>query len=212
MHNVNIAAVETKSVAPAAGLGLAGVHHTARPTWKLTETVRFYRDVMGLPLVHAITARGWGQVGHPDFLHFFFDSGKRSTIAFFYYIGTSCPENMEPHDDYLGRSPHTAWQVDTLEELQAWRRRLESHGVKVSPDTQHEVITSIYFHDPNGYFLEITVQTRPFVKEDASDATLTMEAAMRLEAQGGRAGGNLRSVDDVWREKAQLIEAAARGL
>ena len=117
----------------------------------------------------AITARGWGQVGHPDFLHFFFESGKGSTIAFFYYIGTSCPDNMEPHDDYLGRSPHTAWQVDTIEELNAWRRRLEARGVEVSPDTQHEVITSIYFFDPNGYMLEITVQTRAIVKEDASE-------------------------------------------
>jgi len=212
MNEINIATSERKFASSVATPGLAGVHHTARPTWRLAETVRFYRDVMGLPLVHAITARGWGQEGHPDFLHFFFESGKGSTIAFFYYIGTSCPENMAPHDDYLGRSPHTAWQVDSLEELKTWRRRLEEHGVKVSPDTQHEVITSIYFHDPNGYFLEITLQTRPFVKEDASDATFTMEAAMQLEAEGARGGAGFKSVDDVWRTKAQLIEAAARGV
>lgn len=205
---MNVATSERKPEALIGKSGLAGVHHTARPTWKLAETVRFYRDVMGLPLVHAITARGWGQVGHPDFLHFFFESGKGSTIAFFYYIGTNCPDNMEPHDDYLGRSPHTAWQVDTIEELNAWRRRLEAKGVEVSPDTQHEVITSIYFFDPNGYMLEITVQTRAFVKEDASDATLTMEAAMRLETEGTRGGAGLRSIDDVWRAKAQLIEAS----
>ena len=205
---MNVATSERKPETLIGKSALAGVHHTARPTWKLAETVRFYRDVMGLPLVHAITARGWGQVGHPDFLHFFFESGKGSTIAFFYYIGTSCPDNMEPHDDYLGRSPHTAWQVDTIEELNAWRRRLEAKGVEVSPDTQHEVITSIYFFDPNGYMLEITVQTRAFVKEDASDATLTMEAAMRLETEGTRGGAGLRSIDDVWRAKAQLIEAS----
>ncbi len=207
MNQMNIATMSRESTPPIGALVLAGVHHTARPTWKLAETVRFYRDVMGLPLVHAITARGWGQVGHPDFLHFFFESGKGSTIAFFYYIGTSCPENMEPHDDYLGRSPHTAWQVDSIEELNAWRLRLEQKGVQVSPDTQHEVITSIYFFDPNGYMLEITVQTRPFVKEDASDATLTLDAAMRLEAEGARGGAGLRSIDDVWRAKAELIEA-----
>src|SRR5262245_19852650 len=125
MNETNFDTSARKLESPVAAPGLAGVHHTARPTWKLAETVRFYRDVMGLPLVHAITARGWGQERHPDFLHFFFESGKGSTIAFFYYIGTSCPGNMEPHDDYLGRSPHTAWQVDSLEEIQAWRRRLE---------------------------------------------------------------------------------------
>jgi catechol 2,3-dioxygenase-like lactoylglutathione lyase family enzyme len=189
-------------------LGLAGVHHTARPTWKLAETVRFYRDVMGLRLVHAITARGWGQPNHPDFLHFFFESGKGSTIAFFYYIGTRCPETMKPRDDYLGRSPHTAWQVDSAAELAAWRRRLEQHGVEVSPDTQHEVITSIYFFDPNGYMLEITVQTRPFTTMDASDAAFTLDAAMRLEAEGARGGPGLRSIDDVWRTKAEIIDPA----
>ena len=55
-------------------LRLKGVHHTARPTWKLKETVEFYRDKMGLPLVHVIAARGWGPDDHPDFLHFFFES------------------------------------------------------------------------------------------------------------------------------------------
>ncbi len=40
---------------------LHGVDHTARPTWKLRETVHFYRDILGLPLVHAITAKGWGR-------------------------------------------------------------------------------------------------------------------------------------------------------
>src|ERR1700674_4941536 len=58
---------------------LCGVHHTARPTWKLEETVEFYRDRMGLKLVHAISAKGWGAEGHPDFLHFFFESGRPST-------------------------------------------------------------------------------------------------------------------------------------
>ncbi len=191
---------------------LAGVHHTARPTWKLAETVRFYRDVMGLKLVHAITARGWGQENHPDFLHFFFESGKGSTIAFFYYIGTDCPANMQPHDDYLGRSPHTAWQVGSFDELKAWRHHLERQGVQVSPDTQHEVITSIYFFDPNGYMLEITLQTRPFVKEDATDASLTMDAAMHLEEERQRGGPGIRSIDDVWRAKARLIEASVAGV
>jgi len=191
-----------------ASTGLFGVHHTARPTWKLADTVRFYREVMGLRLVHAITARGWGPADHPDFLHFFFDSGNGSTIAFFYYIGTSCPAHMQPSDDYLGRSPHTAWRVNSVEQLRAWRTRLEQHGVKVSPDTQHELITSIYFYDPNGYMLEITLQTRPLEKSDEQDATLTLQAAIQLEAESLSGCQGLRSIDDVWRLKGQLIEAS----
>ena len=92
-----------------------GVHHTARPTWKLRETVEFYRDKLGLPLVHAISARGWPE-GHPDFLHFFFDSGNGSTIAFFYYIGTERPENLVPFKSHFYTATHTAWQVQKLED------------------------------------------------------------------------------------------------
>ena len=47
-------------------LTLLGVDHTARPTWRLRETVEFYRDKLGLPLVHVISARGWGPTTHPD--------------------------------------------------------------------------------------------------------------------------------------------------
>jgi len=189
-------------------LALAGVHHTARPTWNLRETVRFYRDVMGLKVVHAITARGWGREGHPDFLHFFFDSGQGSTIAFFYYLGTERPDYLEPRPDHNYRSTHTAWKVDTAEELLAWKAKLEAQGVEVSPLTQHEVIDSIYFHDPNGYNIEITVQKRDFLPIDARDAELTLQAAMALEAEG-RTLIPGADVDTIWRRKADLVKELA---
>jgi len=96
-------------------LVLKGVDHTARPTWKLKETVEFYRDKLGLPLIHTISARGWGPSTHPDFLHFFFDSGQGSTIAFFYYLGTRAPETMQGREhakpwpeDFVTDATHTA--------------------------------------------------------------------------------------------------------
>ncbi len=124
-----------------ASLRLDGVDHTARPTWKLRETVEFYRDVLGLPLVHTISARGWGPPGHNDFLHFFFDAGKGATIAFFYYIGTDRPERYAPEDHHFYIATHTAWSVRTPEELQKWKTVLESRGLTVSPYTRHEILS-----------------------------------------------------------------------
>src|SRR5690606_22966334 len=125
-------------------LRLHGVDHTARPTWKLKETVEFYRDTLGLPLIHTISARGWGPETHPDFLHFFFDSGKGSTIAFFYYLGSQEPGDMKDRpgqppvpSDHLFDATHTSWLVDTKEELLAWKEKLESRGVEVSSTTAH---------------------------------------------------------------------------
>jgi len=62
-----------------AALRLKGVDHLAWVTWKPEETVRFYRDVLGLPLVHAITATGWVSETFPDFVHFFFAPATATT-------------------------------------------------------------------------------------------------------------------------------------
>lgn len=180
---------------------LAGVHHTARPTWKLAETVRFYRDIVGLDLVHAISAKGWGPPGHPDFLHFFFDSGRGSTIAFFYYLGTDQPADIVEPGSWLYNSVHTAWRVDTREQLLAWRAHFEAHGLSVL-QVPHEIIESIYVTDPNGYAVEIAWQTREMSEADANDAMMTLDAAIQLEAEGA---GRVATIDPIWRRKASIV-------
>jgi catechol 2,3-dioxygenase-like lactoylglutathione lyase family enzyme len=196
------AVVNIPSIAPK--VRLHGVHHTARPTWKLGETVRFYRDLLGLPLVHAISAKGWGPENHPDFLHFFFDSGNGSTIAFFYYIGTDRPQKLIPTDNYQDRATHTAWRVESEAELLQWRARVEAVGITLRYQIRHEVIESIYFNDPNGYPIEITWQVRPFNVHDAEDARRTLEAAVAVEEASNR---SFTSIEPVWQEKARDLPA-----
>ena len=183
-------------------LRLNGVHHSARPTWKLGETVEFYRDTLGLPLVHSVSARGWGAANHPDFLHFFFDSGNGSTIAFFYYIGTEQPQHLVHRPEYDSDATHTSWRVETKEQLQAWRVRLEAKSVPILYQIEHEVVESIYFRDPNGYYLEIGRPLRSFVELDASDADLTLQAAIAMEDQ-------LKDVESVWRAKGKLLASGS---
>lgn len=184
-------------------LALGGAHHTARPTWKLKETVEFYRDIMGLPLVHAITARGWGPAEHPDFVHFFFESGAGSAIAFFHYLDTPRPADTVDPGSWLYNSVHTAWRVETREELDDWKARLEGGGQKVM-SVKHEIIDSIYVTDPNGYVIEIAFQTRPMNGADALDAELTLEAAIAVEVASGNSG---HPIDEVWQHKAALVDA-----
>ena len=200
--------------APASSpLALNGVDHTARPTWKLRETVEFYRDTLGLPLVHAITAKGWGRAKeqHADFIHFFFDAGKGSTIAFFYYIGTQQPPEHVVPRGYMAMANHTAWRVETEDELLAWQARLETAGVSVSQSIRHEVLESIYFRDPNFYPLEITRPLRAIERIDGLDAELTMSAALDLADRG-----EWTSIEQLWRVKAAHVaehlrqEGAAR--
>ena len=187
-------------------LHLDGVDHTARPTWKLRETVEFYRDVLGLPLVHTISARGWGHPDHKDFLHFFFDAGKGATIAFFYYIGTDRPDRYQPEDHPFYSANHTAWGVPDAEALQQWKTTLEGRGIIVSPYTKHEILESIYFRDPNGYPIEITLRLRETELLDSRDATLTIQAAIELEDELRAGGSRLADIDTVWRRKGKLVE------
>jgi len=186
---------------------IAGVHHSARPTWKLAETVRFYRDVMGLELIHAISARGWGPEDHPDFIHFFFDGGNDSTLAFFYYLGLEMPPHALPQESWLYRSVHTAWRVETREQLLAWRARFEAHGLDVM-QVKHEIIESIYAVDPNGYWVEITWQMRDLGSADADDARMTLEAAILVEEE---TGAPVQTIDEVWNRKAALVKAHIAG-
>ncbi len=188
-------------------LRLAGVHHTARPTWKLRETVEFYRDKLGLALVHCVSARGWGPNNHPDFLHFFFDSGNGSLIAFFYYLGTTQPEHLVHRPNYDSDANHTAWRVETHAELMAWRQRLESAGVEILYQIEHEVVESIYFRDPNGYYLEIGRPVRPMVPLDIADAALTMRVAIEEE---DRHGGRLEHIETVYRAKGTAVQDLIR--
>lgn len=204
-NDVDLAALK-RAATDAVELRLDGVDHTARPTWKLRETVEFYRDVLGLPLVHTISARGWGPPGHPDFLHFFFDAGKGATIAFFYYIGTDRPEKYVPEDHHFYAATHTAWSVPSEAELHRWKETLEQRGLTVSPYTRHEILESIYFRDPNGYPIEITLRLRDVEVIDQVDARLTLEAAMQLEDELRASGGRLRDIDTVWRRKGKLVE------
>ena len=186
---------------------LNGVDHTARPTWKLRETVEFYRDKLGLPLVHAITAKGWGRAkeAHADFIHFFFDAGKGSTIAFFYYIGTDQPPELMVPRGYMAMANHTAWRVETEEELLAWQKRLQDAGVQVSQSIKHEILESIYFRDPNHYPLEITRPLRAVERIDGTDAELTMAAALELADAGG-----WKNIEQLWRLKAKHVDAHQR--
>ncbi|NYT38151.1 VOC family protein [Allopusillimonas soli] len=194
-------------------LKLHGVDHTARPTWRLRETVTFYRDILGLPLVHVISARGWGPETHPDFLHFFFDSGQGSTIAFFYYLGSKEPAALQGRnlkrpvpEDHVFDATHTAWLVQSQDELRLWKKKLEDAGLDVSVETRHEVIESVYVRDPNGYFIEFTRKLRPLGRVDSIDADLTIQAAMQEEDTARSAGALVQSIDDIWARKAVLLE------
>ena len=172
---------------------MRGVDHVAYPTFDPAATVKFYRDVLGFPVVHSICAAGWGPEKHPDFIHFFFDIGHGDRLAFFYYFGLEPFEGGPQGDAYSRfgedvpvffiRSRHLAIHVDSQEDLMEYRRRLDGSEWPVEMQIQHETIESIYTHDPNGYMIELTRALRPVTPQEDLDAELTIEALIEVTSQ-----------------------------
>ena len=185
-----------------------GVDHAAFPTFDPVGTVRFYRDVLGFPVVHSICAAGWGPDKHPDFVHFFFDIGNDDRLAFFYYFGLE--PRLEGRGDAYARfddstpdfflgSRHLALHVDSDEALTEYQRRLDDSEWPTEMRLQHETIESIYTHDPSGYILEITRALRPVTPQEDVDAGLTIDALLDVVAKPNP------SMDGLLSRKAELI-------
>ncbi|SHK03984.1 Catechol 2,3-dioxygenase [Pseudonocardia thermophila] len=188
-----------------------GVDHVAFPTFDPAATVRFYRDVLGFPVVHSICAAGWGPQDHPDFIHFFFDIGNGDRIAFFYYFGLDrgsigggpkgdVHSRFGEHvPDWFIRSRHLAIHVDSEEDLLEYRRRLDASEWPCEMQVKHETIESIYTHDPNGYMFEMTRAMRPITPQEDLDANLTIDALLDVVAGPEPTFGKLLA------RKAELI-------
>jgi catechol 2,3-dioxygenase-like lactoylglutathione lyase family enzyme len=187
--------------------GLRGVDHVAYVTRRPKETLRFYRDVLGFPLVHCIVAPGWGNDPHPDFLHFFFDIGNGAKLAFFYYLGDlgdGLDSELGAGTDILPKARHLAMLVDTEEELDGYERRLVEGGHPLRHRVMHELIESIYVWDPNGYNIEISRQLRVPDATDAIDAELSLQALIDVLDETDRP-----TIGALWQRKGELITAAA---
>ena len=146
----------------------SALNHVAYPTANTAETVRFYTEVMGFKLVHAVRSDGDPETGESrPFLHTFFAMESGEIIAFF-----DIPGVEKPKRDHLPPwVRHLAMSVDSAETLAAWKTRLEAHGLKVAGPVDHDgVWSSIYFSDPNDVTLELTHQARALNDADAQRA------------------------------------------
>ena len=80
---------------------------------------------------------------------------------------------------------HIALRVDSAADLRAAKTRLEAAGVPVLGVTDHHIIESIYFFDPNGIRVELTTPTVPQSEMDAHART----ARAALDAWTARKAG-----------------------
>lgn len=120
-----------------------GVHHVALICKDVEETIRFYQEFLGFPLVELVENRDYAGSSH-----FFFDIGNRNLLGFFDFPG-------HPHPDFhetIGGVQHIALSV-TKDHFDAIKAKLDADGVDyLGPDRGAQ--DSLYIRDPNGIGLE----------------------------------------------------------
>jgi catechol-2,3-dioxygenase len=90
---------------------------------------------------------------------------------------------------------HIALRVDSVDDLLAAKARLEGAGVEVLGVTDHHIIESIYFFDPNGIRVELTTPTVPQAEMDAharrARADLDAWTARKAELRAAKGDANV---------------------
>jgi catechol 2,3-dioxygenase-like lactoylglutathione lyase family enzyme len=154
-----------------------GINHLALVCRDMAETLKFYTEVLEMPLVKTIALPGGGQ-------HFFFDTGGDTLLAFFWWENApAAAPGIASVEDFpskplsaIGSMNHVAFAMDE-DQLEASVERLKAAGVPVLPMVvnhddsdagvareNHPGVTfrSVYFRDPNGIMLEFCHSTREF--------------------------------------------------
>lgn len=127
-----------------------GINHLAMATGNMDETIRFWRDLLGMRLVASL--------GKPGYRHYFFQISDTDLLAFFEWPGVK-PAPKKTHG-LPQKGPfifdHVSFGVDTQEDLWDIAAKLDSAGFAVSDMIDHGFIYSIYSHDPNGIPIEFS--------------------------------------------------------
>ena len=180
---------------------IRGVNHLALVCRDMERTVRFYTDVLGMPLIKTIEfADGAGQ-------HFFFDIGNGDALAFFWFPnapepapGVSSARVLPGRGDLttaIASMNHVAFDVPA-DQIEEYRRRLIDCGIECSPIMNHDrsalgiskdltddvFIRSIYFFDPDGILLEFACWTDELTDADVSHAPARARPATAASAPG----------------------------
>lgn len=127
-----------------------GIHHTAFATNNIEETVRYWRDLLGMRLVYA-----YGRIGYRQY---FFEVSANNRISFFEWPDVE-KSPLKRHGEPV-KGPfifdHISIGVEGKENLWELMGRLDGAEFPVSDVIDHGCFLSIYSYDPNGIPVEFS--------------------------------------------------------
>jgi catechol 2,3-dioxygenase-like lactoylglutathione lyase family enzyme len=140
--------------------------HVVVPVHDAREARRFYGELLGLPLVAALSGEDWGGRSWLMMFYGLGTGGQHLVVAAF--DGLDCPVVQPfPRD-----ARHHAVSVDSAADWQSWRARLAAAGASFWEEN-HGDQRSLYVVDPSSNVIEITTpETPPFAdRSEQADAT-----------------------------------------
>lgn len=133
------------------------IHHVAYRCRDAKETVEFYQKYLNMDLLVCIAEDKVPSTKEPNpYMHVFLDAGMGNILAFFEVTGQ---KEMSRDLNTPKWVQHIAFQLKDEDALVDAKKDLEEKGLKVVGVTEHGILRSIYFFDPNGHRLELTCVT-----------------------------------------------------
>ncbi|HYF09952.1 MAG TPA: VOC family protein [Acetobacteraceae bacterium] len=128
-------------------------HHVAYRCRDSEETRRFYEDFLGLELAEAFEIGRTATGRSASVLHSFYRLGDGTFLAFF-----EAPESRFDFKTQHDFDLHVAMEVSP-EVLEAMLAKGRAAGIETRGPSDHGIMRSIYFRDPNGYVVELAAKT-----------------------------------------------------
>lgn len=133
------------------------IHHVAYRCKDARETVDFYTKHLNMRFMLAISEDRVPSTKEPDpYMHLFLDAGQGNILAFFELPNSPTMDRDRNTPEWV---QHIAFQLESEQALMEARDELVAAGLDVVGPTDHGIIKSIYFFDPNGHRIELTTVT-----------------------------------------------------
>lgn len=127
-----------------------GINHLAMATGNMDETIRFWRDLLGMRLVAGL--------GRPGYRHYFFEITAHDMVAFFEWPAVEKGPEKDHGAPVKGPHvfDHVSFEVEADADLWELKDKLEAAGIWVSEVIDHGFIHSVYSFDPNNIAIEFS--------------------------------------------------------
>ncbi|MDY6765140.1 MAG: VOC family protein, partial [Halobacteria archaeon] len=115
---------EVTAEKPDSPIQVRGTDHITVTGSNVKDTIEFYRDLLGMPLVLRQP-----NLDQPELTHLFFDTGDGRILTFF--VNEERPSNQSPVRPGIGGVHHLAFRVD-VEKLEDVKQALSDKGYRYS--------------------------------------------------------------------------------